>query len=970
MVSDHDERVLASKVKSTLPKYVLDDAQSRHLCPYSLANGFVDWIFKDMATFANWNLQASAFIRMSMARIFPFAGAVPSRSSLGTVIGHVDHVAPPLPEKCAPTPHLATISPATERDLMYTGLRQRGVEAWLAKLISVYIRDLTRLAVNTRKDMMLDDRPLPVGGVCEECEKKESQWGEMRKLGVKHYIKEGCFTTGKTRRLRLEEHLNQRRDIKLLLATISTCSPLLLHGLGVHALMTTTSPSELKTWKADLVKLQMWPSAGTCHHNYQLDIKPSVTWLFRHWEEADLANPPEWYLGMETIFGYHPNTGAEKVEEDVSDWVRGGCVRPSLAWSMYRHLLETYRTDYDKDALSRLVMTKESLIQDPTPFFSPGVAGSVHWQWDDSTHHRIIDDKPTKTQHILSMSDKELGDAIDMPLEKMATAFVKVEPVKRRPVVNIGLGYHFTMSPLLALHVNGAQKHPNMLAYKSPLDQVSSSLLQTDDYGMPVDQAAFDHEWGVAHVLAFFASHAHLIHNVIDPSTRDFMFSRLDRLLRQPYPEAVRIGQKVFPVNGGILSGWRLTFVADTLINIASMRAQATVLETIWGAPPIQSFIAGGDDASVVTPNYTAALLTASALQLPGCQAHPQKFYIAAGRTEFFRTTIYGDGRMHGYPARLITSLTWAKPGGLAVRETFAESVESYSNDFAKLLRRLGRVGSQYHTGILAKIVAARLKIRPQVAKQLVHTPTSCGGYGFAPLLDGVGKKVTYTRSKDLARVVGKTLNAVTKLKEQFGGRLGAARAIDDLMFASQSILGRTIPRRTQYKLTDVHVPPKVGSEWLNTRLEHSTDTTFAYSRIHSPLLPSTAMAASVVHRLVDRFGGTLGLQMALDMSLIDRPSYEQLAQLSARVGYHAAIRLMSSEVLSLAVRSTQLAEIHVAQIKTALARQLRHHCVITGREDKDRANEWAFKIESSLESVNMICIKVDGKERFLYPRF
>jgi hypothetical protein len=193
------------------------------------------------------------------------------------------------------------------------------------------------------------------------------------------------------------------------------------------------------------------------------------------------------------------------------------------------------------------------------------------------------------------------------------------------------------------------------------------------------DQSGFDlnqrREW-VVYTIRKLYEHLSTVQDQAD------YFAVLERELASleqvylHYDERVggEIHKRKLKWENGVLSGYSLTALVDTVLNAAATKV---VLDTLGLVPKVQFY--QGDDCIVGLEREVAVAEVARLYgELLGLEVNPEKTWASWHRCEYLHE-IYAQGTVYGFPARAMRVLIWRKPSFGSVVNSISkfESVKS-----------------------------------------------------------------------------------------------------------------------------------------------------------------------------------------------------------------------------------------------------------------------------------------------------
>lgn len=561
-------------------------------------------------------------------------------------------------------------------------------------------------------------------GVCTFC---KSKFGVVNGCD-KTVLSTAMWSHKHRRRWRAEDWLKSRPDVKCYLGTFRECSPNLIVGLASWFLLcgTRTTFPEMR----DHVDRLLPTHSNYCHHGLQKALKLWNTWAMANWQPSYRR-----YIGLETAFGYYSNTTQQEVIDDVKTWVAGGSVDPAFQTVMYltvKRLLDMCSRSIDSvsevDSTTLLNM-----------HHSEGVAAGVRWMYSGPNGQALIV-SPSKTHYFHSVDPNRILAIMREPIEYDARCFVKEEPVKRRGVVNTGLITFSKMSPLLNDAEIAMRNHGSFPSQSSPVTLHGRIDPTSTAYSMPMDYSAFDHQFNSCHIKAVFSAFRDYYAVKRDTEYCRLKYDLAASLSEHCYPAIVRIYDEAFPVYGGVLSGWRLTAVLDSLLSFSMVQSLNNSAKAWTGIPILSRMNFTGDDIDMGGKTRSSCVTTGGSLSHIGCQIHPNKTYLTKGRTEYLRH-VY-DGRLIAtYPARVISSICYRKPVSDERRETAAVKIRSNLGNWCKLANRMRYLESDLFVNRLARFAASDCVngfkcLRYKEVEQWIKTAAIMGGGGLGKSTD------------------------------------------------------------------------------------------------------------------------------------------------------------------------------------------------------------------------------------------
>lgn len=847
-------------------------------------------------------------LNLFLGKVIPRVKFTESRIAQIYRLVSVNRLAQTAPaESDDPLPHLR-FSPRKVKVVVRRIGIQHGLPVWMSEAISKYISRIVKQTQHNRDTFQdLQHNPhLPTmsdaSPCCPACAESFSDpsWPAIDQI-------KSFFKTRHTRRkFHLEHVIHLRPDISRWLDSIRT-TPICLNALGIYALFVTTSAT-LSQFVTDLRTLG-FRFDGNCHHRIQDHYKVIGPTLLNCRGRMGIKLPEHLYYSLDNLFGFFPRIDQTAILEDVRDWVGGGSIEPSEAVA---HLLsyDEFQDMIPQESIGDIKVTEETILFDCMDFFSPGVASGVKWMWGYGDERRS--GTPTKTQHMLSLTDSELRAAMSAPLPEVASAFVKIEPAKARGVVSVGLENFCCISPHLGLLQRAFTRFPGLIMYRSQVGQLASHFIDDDEWCCPLDYSGFDHLFGGTHVRGFMFLVYRLIERLTDSATRNFLTNSLNRWFARPHPKHIRIFDQDIRCRGGILSGWRLTAIGDSLINGATLQAADRTLHAIFGGRFLTSWRAAGDDADIRSLDPLSLCSILSVPQLNGAVIHPQKTYLSQSRSEFLRNTNYKGGYSRAYPARLISSLCYFRPSSDEASIPRHQVFNAFLNDWSKMLRRCGRVGDPGLNKVLRTYLSRTFQLPRGPTRRFLHTPTSLGGAGFAPLIpmtEGGFVRLKDPDTQGKLEAVGKLNRIYTRLEKDLGSEWFWKHVSKTVSRDLAGILSRPgKPPRLKLRLEKVP-PPQCRPYKLDAMLRDNFGSKPPWPYLRWNAIPFARTIRTIALGLRDACGIDTAMFTMVERGIINLQQSAVLRRLLPYHGFADCLTLLADRVHSMAVRCTQLAD-------------------------------------------------------------
>jgi hypothetical protein len=356
---------------------------------------------------------------------------------------------------------------------------------------------------------------------------------------------------------------------------------------------------------------------------------------------------------LEQLTGFRTRSVVPDWKENIEDWVSyksnmNTPVSAYLAHETYRKEIDTSKWS-DPDVDDRYIKTASVYNADGTAKGERLSMETMQAEFDfipkavrlNKTGYNML--LTTEERVDLAMNDRVM---YGYPVQKK-------EVTKVRYIINTDLGSHFQLSPLESLLASSLSKSSvyNMNSTEDQVKTLNSWLQNTDDTMFCADQSSFDHYCSKASFFQLFL----------------FCEQRLSGLMCQVVRKArIKFSQGAIFVTSdrattrwqsGMLSGWKITSIGDSLINLTQMSYAIRSTGRHEYRAKVQ-----GDDVMMQSRTVEADRVTTS-MNAMGLVQHPDKTINSKRYCEFLR--VLTDAKKHvrqGYAARMMSSLVYSKP--------------------------------------------------------------------------------------------------------------------------------------------------------------------------------------------------------------------------------------------------------------------------------------------------------------------
>jgi hypothetical protein len=429
--------------------------------------------------------------------------------------------------------------------------------------------------------------------------------------------------------------------------------------------------------------------------------------------------------GIDRLGGYM-NVKNDKFNEEVEHWVRK---QEKPKWFM----------DDFKKALKRLIpmLSQNRSIE----YISPKeyLSNVENWITPGSTRIKLGEYEGLKIPRTKTMlghfgNQAELYSLMQSATPSVGLAIPKRETSKIRPVIASDIGTYFKMDYVFKYieeDIAGSELSTLFMSRKQQLSMWFYLSKRLPEVTFPLDQGNFDQNISADMIIAVLNA------------LRDFYVPRFPFLARWfgLIVHAIKTGyvktldEIKFLWQGGVLSGWRITAILDTIINLAQLIACMIRMgeQDIQGA--ITLLVAQGDDDEIRLDRAGTADYILNYYNEAGFEANPTKMFVSdtkyrsKSRDDFLRINIFWD-RCIGPPARGINSVLWADPSKRMLPRGL-DRVQSTIASWQLLASRgcdLDKV-KKY----MVKDLKGLLDWSEAKVMDLLETPKSVGGMGVFP---------------------------------------------------------------------------------------------------------------------------------------------------------------------------------------------------------------------------------------------
>jgi hypothetical protein len=447
----------------------------------------------------------------------------------------------------------------------------------------------------------------------------------------------------------------------------------------------------------------------------------------------------QYIMGLDTLWGWKELASTESIKEKIKNWVNND-FEPKYNGDSGK-FLKLFR---DKVKLtlrwkSEKLRQKISADDFVTNIASTGTSGSAF----DDNHDRIMlkyngekahfsRNKYAKSAYLSAKNKKERLFKLK---RQKANVSQKVEFYpKVRIIVSSDFDTTMKMRFVDTWLTNWMSGNPNSTLWQTKKQSFDMWLkIARGDlgYNTPIDQSAFDHHVTKKMVLIMIEEIRSLINDMAENneellSVMDAIFYALDGGDIYYIDPQTREKSK-WTYESGILSGWQWTAFLDTLANVAENLMAVDHVRDEGLVFSVLQFNAQGDDDLLTVSTPAAAFGILTALRSYGFEIHKYKSFISKKHNEYLRRYAK-DGKLNGYPARMVNNLLWLYPGDryqTDVLSRLSSTKDKWVKFFERMMNRTNRAV------IYLKREYKAMKIKEEIYMKYLTTARTYGGAGL-----------------------------------------------------------------------------------------------------------------------------------------------------------------------------------------------------------------------------------------------
>jgi hypothetical protein len=323
-------------------------------------------------------------------------------------------------------------------------------------------------------------------------------------------------------------------------------------------------------------------------------------------------------------------------------------------------LKEFFITDAEND----VSFTFEEFVKHPELWGTQGSSGNSIKLGNKKYSNKFTN---TKKAFASIVGSQQIVEKCKLMKKQRLKVNIKQELVKARGVVNSDIFTYLLMSYLsyfferfMSHNKYCILLHKNNKAY---MEMMQNTLnLRKTEYNMPVDQTSFDANVNHIMVHKCFDVLRSTYESRIREDDTHWVWEKMKNILTVG---DVITDKGIKQFKNGIPSGWRWTALFDSAINYAQIKATEYVISESMLTFKINDIYVQGDDVQCKIDSKSSAEKFLSYYEKIGLKLNRLKIFCEKERTEYLRV-VYDikNQKVLGYPARILPSLFFSKPGG------------------------------------------------------------------------------------------------------------------------------------------------------------------------------------------------------------------------------------------------------------------------------------------------------------------
>ena len=456
----------------------------------------------------------------------------------------------------------------------------------------------------------------------------------------------------------------------------------------------------------------------------------------------------KYFVDLDQMCGFNISgekmSDVEKVEEKIRHWGEDKVADRNLVVKDYdKKLLKEMKTLVNESTPNMKYYPKLSeWLENPENWVTSGSSQGVYTEVR-SPEGNIVKSANVKAAIATELEKERVQEILCDPTVILpAKVAIKVELGGRNRLI---VGMDWVMNARLGYVLDWFARNIVDVEYTPVYNRVDEKLKwlirrcgETQTMiSLPIDDSDYDQEISRGEMDAFIESIDYAI-RLMSPKncTQDLLL--MWRLAKdQLWETPVEYGDKVILKRWakGMPSGIKYTNLGDTFINVARQRLVAGEMKEKMNLKvDIKRMRGFGDDADQQHKNWLTLLVMLCAFEDLGYKPHKAKNFASLKCTEWLRKIISKEGEV-GYPGRSISKLIFRDPMS-AITILSRNELNSMAEQFSVTFGRMDNnevVIKEFVNEVHDRLRYRGFDVTKEVVKNLITTPRSIGGLGFAP---------------------------------------------------------------------------------------------------------------------------------------------------------------------------------------------------------------------------------------------
>jgi hypothetical protein len=422
-----------------------------------------------------------------------------------------------------------------------------------------------------------------------------------------------------------------------------------------------------------------------CEEELRLSLSGLTRIAKKH---GDLLFPGywKWLVNWEVLGGYHEAALVDDFIPELREWASGDVVHKT--WNGEEYTEAVFLEDLEAGMWEFMSQAPAVTTANSEVYTRAEFAARPHlWARSGSSKRKesvfyTVDGqrfkaKRSKWNTALALDEKVVLNVLTttnpLAMRQENSAIQKREAGKVRAVVNSDDETYLRMAYVSDWIERALHGHPLSTLYMSStqLEQLwirLSDACSHPSVKVPIDQTHFDWQQN-KRMLSKFVDVLEKFIKVYAPlRVKDEYIAVIDQLRNALVEVEGRLvvtnerGIKtVIPVEKGVMSGWRMTALMDTVFNYGELYAARRLVRRLLGRDPVTTVCVQGDDDQLSVGTLGEAASIVKAYEVMNFELNPAKFFISTDRDEFLRQVVTAEN-VSGYPVRAILGLLWRNP--------------------------------------------------------------------------------------------------------------------------------------------------------------------------------------------------------------------------------------------------------------------------------------------------------------------